>query len=385
MTIDKKEIRCPVFINEFWTAKQRDAHRLHEVSYRACFKPQLPRFFIERLSKAHDTVFDPFMGRGTTLLEAALLNRRPAGNDINPLSIRLIQPRLHPPLQSEIVKRLSEYDFSDDVDTWDELLVFYHSETLRELTHLKNLFLEKEKEGTIDHIDRWIRMVAINRLTGHSPGFFSVYSLPPNQAVSIKSQTRINQKRNQVPDPRNVKELIRKKSAHLLKTVSKEEHQLLSQSNESSLLLTGSADKLSGLSDNSINLVVTSPPFLNIVNYSTDNWLRCWFTGIESKEVEIMMSGSNKKWTAFMSDTFTELARVLKPGAYIAFEVGEVRKGRVRLEESVITAAVTAGLKPGLILINAQEFTKTANCWGVDNNTKGTNTNRIVLFQKPLS
>jgi hypothetical protein len=32
------------YINEYWTSKQRDASSLHEVSYRACFKPQLPRF-----------------------------------------------------------------------------------------------------------------------------------------------------------------------------------------------------------------------------------------------------------------------------------------------------------------------------------------------------
>ena len=38
----------PIFINEFWTSKQRAAHSLHEISYRACFKPQLPKFFIER-------------------------------------------------------------------------------------------------------------------------------------------------------------------------------------------------------------------------------------------------------------------------------------------------------------------------------------------------
>src|ERR1035441_6710124 len=66
---------CPVptYINEFWTAKQRAASRLHEISYRACFKPQLPRFFIERLTCPGEVVYDPFMGRGTTLLEAALL------------------------------------------------------------------------------------------------------------------------------------------------------------------------------------------------------------------------------------------------------------------------------------------------------------------------
>jgi hypothetical protein len=33
-------------------------------------------------------------------------------------------------------------------------------------------------------------------------------------------------------------------------------------------------------------------------------------------------------------------------------------------------------------MVNDQEFTKTANCWGVDNGAKGTNTNRIVLLQR---
>ena len=37
-----------------------------------------------------------------------------------------------------------------------------------------------------------------------------------------------------------------------------------------------------------------------------------------------------------------------------------------------------------LVLINDQKFTKTANCWGVDNMSKGTNTNRIVLFRKAM-
>ena len=59
-----------------------------------------------------------------------------------------------------------------------------------------------------------------------------------------------------------------------------------------------------------------------------------------------------------------------------------MRGGAVRLEELVVPAGIAAGLEPMLVLVNAQEFTKTANCWGVDNNFKGTNTNRIVLFQK---
>ncbi|NBB78545.1 MAG: site-specific DNA-methyltransferase, partial [Verrucomicrobia bacterium] len=94
------------YINEFWTSRQRQASRLHEVSYRACFKPQLPRFFIERLTAPGDVVYDPFMGRGTTPLEAALLGRIPYGNDTNPLSRALVAPRLAPPSMRSIEERL---------------------------------------------------------------------------------------------------------------------------------------------------------------------------------------------------------------------------------------------------------------------------------------
>ena len=83
-----------------------------------------------------------------------------------------------------------------------------------------------------------------------------------------------------------------------------------------------------------------------------------------------------------MTDTFRELRRVLKKEGYIAFEVGEIRKGSVKLEDHVIKAGLTAGLNPICIMINSQVFTKTANCWGVSNNKKGTNSNRIVVFKK---
>ena len=79
----------------------------------------------------------------------------------------------------------------------------------------------------------------------------------------------------------------------------------------------------------------------------------------------------------------TCLGRILRPGGHIAFEVGEVRGGKIKLEEAVLPCGTAVGLEPLLILINDQKFTKTANCWGVDNNSKGTNTNRVVVFRKP--
>src|SRR5438270_10899090 len=85
-TLNGSKSEVATFVNEFWTSKQRAASRLHEISYRACFKPQLPRFFIERLTQPGEIVYDPFMGRGTTPVEAALLGRVPYGCPVNPLS-----------------------------------------------------------------------------------------------------------------------------------------------------------------------------------------------------------------------------------------------------------------------------------------------------------
>jgi hypothetical protein len=42
---------------------------------------------------------------------------------------------------------------------------------------------------------------------------------------------------------------------------------------------------------------------------------------------------------------------------------------------------VRRGFECRAVLINRQRFTKTSNIWGIDNNARGTNTNRIVLFQ----
>jgi hypothetical protein len=235
----------------------------------------------------------------------------------------------------------------------------------------------------LDVVDAWIRMVAVNRLTGHSPGFFSVYTLPPNQAASVVAQKKINADRQQVPPRRSVPALILRKSRALLRDADERSRQTLTRVEPQYRLLTKPAATTPEIATASVDLVVTSPPFLDVVNYAGDNWLRCWFCGIDAAGMTLTVPKKIQDWREAMTAVFAELARVVRPGGHVAFEVGEVRGGRVRLEEHVIPCGIDAGLDPVLVVINAQEFTKTAACWGVDNNRKGTNTNRIVLFRRP--
>ena len=375
-TIHEQHNGVDYFINEYWTAKQRQAHSIHEISYRACFKPQLPDFFIRHLTNVDDVVYDPFMGRGTTLIQAALQKRQAVGNDINPLSAMLVWPRFVPPSLSAITARLLEIQkFNAFEEEALELLVFYHPDTLKEIIRLKAWFIHRQKTFEMDRVDEWIRMICINRLTGHSSGFFSVYTLPPNQAVSLARQKRINAQREQIPPYRDVYEIILKKTRTLLKDnmVALKHHPRI---------LTGDARKTGGIKDNYIDLLVTSPPFLDIVDYAGDNWLRCWFAGIDLEMVHISIHKKLETWQNFIHDCFKEFYRIMKPLGHIAFEVGEVKNGKVKLEDYVLKAIENIGFDVIGVMVNQQNFTKTANCWGVANNKQGTNSNRIVLLQK---
>ena len=243
-------------------------------------------------------------------------------------------------------------------------------------------FLQRIDTNTFDELDLWIKMVATNRLTGHSKGFFSVYTLPPNQAVSPDRQIKINEKMNQSPDYRNVKEIILKKSKSLIKDV--ENKNKLNEIRKNAKFYNEDASQTNQIQDGIIQLTVTSPPFLDVVQYAKDNWLRCWFNSINVKDIEnkITMSKTLEEWSNKMYLVFEELFRITKKNGFVAFEVGEIRNGKIKLDEEVVKVGVKAGFKCLGIIINEQQFTKTSNIWGVSNNGKGTNTNRIVIFEK---
>ena len=364
------------FVNEFWTAKQRQSNSIHEISYRACYKPELPNFFIDIFTKEGDVVYDPFAGRGTTLIEAALLNRQIIANDVNPLSKILTQPRLKIPTIQDIQARLDQIKFCGqraDID----LSMFFHRDTESEIVSLKNNLEDNP-------IDNWIRMVSTNRLTGHSAGFFSGYTLPPNQAASQRRQKLINNRLGIVPPYKNTKEIIIKKSKSLMRNISSELSRRLENVSSTAIFSSVDSRKTSHISSDSVHLTVTSPPFLNIVRYAEDNWLRSWFNGIDASKIESKISSCRTvdKWSNVMSGVFSELHRVTIPGGWVAFEVGEVNNGKIKLDEHVLPLGLSSGFVCAGVMVNSQDFTKTSNIWGVENMKIGTNTNRIVLFHK---
>ena len=369
-----------ISVGEFWTAKQRQAHPIHyAVSYRAAFKPELPSFFIqEYLGKKKKVVLDPFGGRGTTAIQANLDGHYAIHNDINPLSLFLAKSRQVIPSLAEISEKLASLDLNkkaEDSKMDEDLSPFFHKDTLKEI---KNLRLQAKKDTS--HTMNYIMLTALSRLHGHSKGFFSVYTFP-QFSISPESQRRNNSKRKQIPDYRDIKSRILSKAK---RDLSKGIPPFYHEFSKKNLYTNHSSEKMTGIETSTVDFVVTSPPFLDKVNYVEDNWMKCWFMDIGAELTEeISMLHSLDGWTKFIKASLKECSRVMKKNAHLVMEVGDVLSGKtlINLDDVVIHASTGTGLSWEKTYINTQKFTKLSNCWNVSNNEKGTNSNRCVVFR----
>lgn len=77
-----------------WSFPDRGSWATHSGKYRGNWSPYIPRNLILRYSNKNDWVLDPFVGSGTTLIEARLLGRNAVGVDVNPDSIKLSNSNL---------------------------------------------------------------------------------------------------------------------------------------------------------------------------------------------------------------------------------------------------------------------------------------------------
>ena len=224
-------------------------------------------------------------------------------------------------------------------------------------------------------------MVAVNRLTGHSPGFFSVYTLPPNQAASVTAQRRSTPTGIRAPGYRNVTRLILRKSRSLLADATprnrcaRQRPQPVSTADRS-----GGHDARAFLVAQLTSWSLRRRSWMSSITPATTG-CAAGSAGRRRREADDAREsrglGDGHDWHVFPELTGCS------PGGHVAFEVGEVRGGTVRLEESVVPgAAFGPDSNPVLIMINSQSFTNTSHCWRVSNHTKGTNTNRVTVFQK---
>lgn len=214
--------------------------------YPGKFIPQIPGFLIEKFSKRYDVVLDPFCGSGTTLVEANLLHRNSYGIDVNPIArlVTKVKTRKISMSNEELIRITNikpdfDYEIAEECERFKYKYLF-NRENLMQILKIKKEIYEN--------------------YTGDVKDFLLVclLSIVKSCANIDESKARIIRKKK---DKIDVFKIFKK-------TVHENLRKLASLNTDvfAEVLDNENAKKIS-LDDNTIDLVVTSPPYLNALSY----------------------------------------------------------------------------------------------------------------------
>ena len=320
-------------------ASPRWGHSMHTMcSYHGMFPAKLAHYFIQRYTRPGDVVLDPFSGRGTVALQARAEGRRSISNDLSPLAYVLTHAKARAPAYEAVLGYLAVLEkryrrskvqpaaVSPDIE------MLYHPMTLRQLVFLRETLHSK-------HFTEWSAedtMIA-GALAGIMHGSFrrdgtSQYlsiSMPNTFSMSPTYVEKFIREKGLVKPPQDVFERLRDKLARIyLDALDGPEGQVFHE-DAAELMLS---DRIP---EKSVDLVVTSPPYLQVVNYGTANWIRLWLMGVDEVGRE---QGAGRRildqtldhrhtydsYREFMTETLQGIQRVLKPNGVAAVVIGDV-------------------------------------------------------------
>lgn len=375
----------------------RWGHSMHSMcSYHGMFPPRLAHYFIQRFSRAGDVVVDPFSGRGTTTQQARVEGRRTISNDLSPLGFVLSAAKANPPTWEEAtnaVLRLEhryERHALRDIDVSEDIRMLFHDNTLRQLIFLREELLKKSMINW-SNVELMLSGAVCGilhggyRLNGSSM-YLSIsmpntFSMPPTY---IRNYVRENGLKK---IDQNVFECLRDKLARLyLDSTSGATGQVYME--DACRLL-----KSDSVKPESVNLLITSPPYLGVVNYGASNWIRLWWLGIDDVSRE---GGSGRRsldsmldhrhtydsYRDFMRRAFQGVRRSLRRDGVAVIVIGDVTTPDGPSYDLASQVWSDLGDESGLQLIDFIEDrlppnSKVSKIWG---ETKGQATNRDCIL-----
>jgi SAM-dependent methyltransferase len=367
---------------QLWSEDSEDeAHSLHpSIPYPDSFNPDLPAYFIRKYTKRGEVVLDPFCGSGTTALESVLQGRIAYASDISHLAYRLTTAKLQPADITEVTLRLQKANLRRPInlDVYRErFAAFYDVDTFREIANLR-AFLHDQ----YDRVARFVEVMALSLLHGHSAGYFSVYSFPQ---ISLTSQEQevINLKRRQTPDYRAVVPRILRKTASSLRDGCPSIFRVLDKSNRVSVT---DARDLSYIESGTVSLVVTAPPVPGAKDFTSELWLRYWFSQAPLPASPAVFGLQEiDAWTDYMNEVLLEAARVVRSGGRCVLDLKEVktRDGSICLDEEIMSLVednLSRYWDVECILINTPRYAKLKNCMKERDPAKGEN--RLLVLRR---
>lgn len=331
-------------------------HNIHR--YSGKFIPQIARAVIEIITKENDVVLDPYMGSGTTILEAMLLNRVSIGIDINPLAVliskvktTIVDNKLLENLQNDLYsfvdlitdEQISIFNVANSESTIPDATKSSRYESVWNKKWYQNHVLEQlimiydKIEQVEDDSCKKIAQVAFSDILRKSSNANSRY---PNVMCDK------NAKERSLPGKAFQESLL-----NVINRVNMLSHvDNIEKTNRS--IIYGNNTNIN-IKDESIDAIVTHPPYIAAIPYAEYGCLSLNWLGYDSKELDSKLTGGKRQGKMvverFKSDYFDMLResfRVLKRGKYMFLMVGNptVRGKIIELDKMTVNICEEIGL-----------------------------------------
>ena len=325
-----------------WRSKSEKVDSWHSMcSYLGSFPPHLSSYFIKHFSNEKDIIFDPFSGRGTTIVEGARLGRHVLATDLNPIALALSSAKSRNIKKEDNLVRIEElrgkYDSAiyipEAKSEADDIHQIFHPHSLAQLCYLKRRLLKRR-----DDVDQFLIGVALGILHGGerkngTSGYASI-SMPNTFSMSPEYVRKYVQQKKLQRVNRDIFSILSDKVERLFQNHDKilSEVKVVRQDVKSLLTNEEIAPYLG-----KVKAIITSPPYLGVVNYAKQNWIRSWFLNEDPDDVHKSLDddlGLNE-WIKFSRSFLKQLKKLLRKDGIGVFVIGDVARSR----ESVIPLA----------------------------------------------
>lgn len=284
-------------------------------------KSGMVRVLIEQFSKPGDVILDPFCGSGVVPLETVLADRIAWANDLSPYAYVLTRAKLETPAALKIAlsntqslleiveSRAHEVDL-ELIPEW--VRNFFHPDTLREVLTAFRVLLERQ--------DYFLLGCLLGILHHQRPGFLSFPSSHLVPYVRIKKFPP-----EKYPDLYAYRDLRSRLIAKVRRAYKRpmfpkdwsQRQYKLWQTNSMSL----------PAANESVDAIISSPPYFGALDYARDNRLRLWFLGCEDwKQLDQSLTANRKVYIPQMTECLREMERLLRPGGYCVLVLGDFER-----------------------------------------------------------
>lgn len=305
------------FISSIWNFSE---FKLNETNYvthdflrwYGKLTPPLVSKIINLYSEENEKILANFAGSGTVLVESNISNRNVIGIDSSPLSNLLCKVKTTPlsinfeSFFNELKNQKSNslYPMDEEDKKW------FYKKQFNDMMFLKEKINEIKKESEKNFYLLGLASI-INKIS-------KVDARCINHIVVDKNKPKID-----------VFELFHRKIIDMSESIK--EYATLEKPSSVSVY-SGDARKLNAIKDESIDLIISHPPYLGCINYSNIYKLPNKILGHNYENVKLndLSTTSLKIYMENMGLVFDEMKRVLKKGKHAAVIIGDNRvKGNI--------------------------------------------------------